>query len=173
MLAPAADRGIDSAASATSSATSGRGGPNINTETGLSTDYLNHFTEAVMLLELICSMTECLDDLSAWQPKTYPEHFAASRFSNRDALIGAYHAADPVRRDALDRASETLNAVLLETRRVVLQHLATPMANELVRRALDWLRPLIVRTAAVINGIQTGAIEQHDPQAAIDAIFRR
>ena len=95
MLAPAADRGIDSAASASSSATSGRGGPNINPSTGLSTDYLNHFTEAVMLLEMVGTMPECLDDLRAWDVKTYPEHFAASHFSNRNAIIAAYQSADP------------------------------------------------------------------------------
>ena len=55
--------------------------------TGLSTDYLNHFTEAIMLLEMAGELPECLDDLRAWRPKTYTEHFATSRFSNREAVI--------------------------------------------------------------------------------------
>jgi hypothetical protein len=33
---------------AASASTSGRGGPNINPVTGLSTNYLNHFTESVV-----------------------------------------------------------------------------------------------------------------------------
>ena len=53
--------------------------PNINPATGLSTDYLNHFTEALMVLEMVRDMPECIDDLRAWQPKTYTEHFAGSR----------------------------------------------------------------------------------------------
>ena len=61
-----------------------RGGPNINPVTGLSTDYLNHFTEAIMLLEMLPAMPECLDDFLAWRPKTIREHFAASHFSNRE-----------------------------------------------------------------------------------------
>jgi hypothetical protein len=173
MPAPVADCGVDSAVSASPPATSGCGGPNINPDTGLSTDYLNHFTEAVMVLELVGTVPECQDDLCAWQPKTYAEHFATSGFSNRNAIIGAYQSADPAVRAALDRASETLNAVLLETRRVVLAHLATPMADELVRRALAWLHPLIARTAAIINGAATGPTEQQSPQAAIDAMFGR
>ena len=58
---------------------------NINPATGLSTDYLNHFTEAIMLLEMLSSCPECLDDFLGWRPKSYREHFAASRFSDRDA----------------------------------------------------------------------------------------
>jgi hypothetical protein len=59
---------------------SGSGVPNINPVTGLSTDYLNHFTEALMALEMAADTPECLDDLKAWRPKSYAEHFAQSRF---------------------------------------------------------------------------------------------
>ena len=64
--------------------------PNINPATGLSTDYLNHFSEALMALEMVRDMPECIEDLRAWTPKTYAEHFAGSRLSNRDAIIRMY-----------------------------------------------------------------------------------
>ena len=35
---------------------------NINPRTGLATDYLNHFNEAIMLLEMITDMPECAED---------------------------------------------------------------------------------------------------------------
>ena len=35
---------------------------NINPHTGLATDYLNHFNEAVMLLEMVPDMPECAED---------------------------------------------------------------------------------------------------------------
>ena len=173
MLAPAADSGIDSAASASSTATSGRGGPNINPATGLSTDYLNHFTEAVMVLEMVGAMPECLDDLRAWAVKTYPEHFASSHFSNRDAIIAAYHSADPTVRAVLDRTSEVLNAMVWRTRELVLQHVGTAEVEAVARRGLDRLRPLIARTSAVINGTALEAADRQGPQAAVDAIFGR
>ena len=172
MLAPAADRGIDSAASASSHATSGRGGPNINPSTGLSTDYLNHFTEALMMLEMAGTMPECLDDLRAWELKTYPEHFAASHFSNRDAIIAAYQSADPAVRMALDEASDVLNTMVRRTRELVLRHIGTAEVEAIVRRALDKLRPLIARTAALINGTAFEP-DRQGPQAAVDAIFDR
>src|SRR3954447_21763145 len=73
---------------------SGSGLPNINPVTGLSTDYLNHFTEALMALEMAADIPECLDDLKSWRPKTYRQHFAASNFKNRTAVIDLYAAAD-------------------------------------------------------------------------------
>ena len=173
MLAPAADCGIDPAASASSTATSGRGGPNINPSTGLSTDYLNHFTEAVMVLEMVGTMPECLDDLRAWQAKTYSEHFAASHFSNRNAIITAYQSADPAVRAALDRTSDVLNAMVRRTRELVLQHIGTAEVEAIVRRALERLRPLIARTAALINGTTLKGADRRGPQAAVDAIFGR
>ena len=174
MPAPAAaDCAIGPAASAASPAQSHRGGPNINPETGLSTDYLNHFTEAIMLLEMLSTIPECLDDLRAWQPRTYAEHFAASRFSNREAIIGAYRNADPAVRQALDRASGLLNATVGRARQLMLQHVGTAEVEAIARRALELLRPLIARTAALINGTTTDDAGGQGPQAAIDAMFDR
>src|SRR3954464_6912893 len=146
MLAPAPDRGVDPAA-ASSPATSGRGGPNINPSTRLFTAYLNHFPGPVMMLEMAVSMPECLDDLRAWELKTYPEHFAASHFTNRDAIVAAYQSADPAVRAALDRTSEMLNAMVARARELVFQHVGTAEVEAIVRRALERLRPLIARTA--------------------------
>ena len=39
---------------------------NINPRTGLATDYLNHFNEAIMLLEMIPDMPECAEDFLLW-----------------------------------------------------------------------------------------------------------
>src|SRR5277367_3008540 len=67
---------------------------NINPRTGLATDYLNHFNEAIMLLEMIPDMPECSEDFLEWQPLSYSEHFTASNFRARDLAIEAYEAAD-------------------------------------------------------------------------------
>ena len=48
---------------------------NINPLTGLATDYLNHFNEAIMLLEMLSSCPECRDDFLVWRPMSYREHF--------------------------------------------------------------------------------------------------
>ena len=68
---------------------------NINPQTRLATDYMNHFNEAIMLLEMIPAMPECADDFLMWEPVTYPEHFLQSNFKGRELAIAAYEAADP------------------------------------------------------------------------------
>jgi hypothetical protein len=145
--------------------------PNINPATGLTTDYLNHFNEAVMVLEMITAMPDCITDLEGWHPKTYREHYLGSNLSHRTAIIAAYENADPAARDALDTVAETLNAVLTQTRDLVLQNLDDlDTATLLAHRATEWLKPLIARMAAVINGTMSPATGV-DAQAAIDEIF--
>src|SRR3954454_17093904 len=72
---------------------------NINPKTGLATDYLNHFNEAVMLLEMIPDVPECAEDFLDWKPLSYREHFVASHFKARDLAISAYDSADPAVRE--------------------------------------------------------------------------
>src|ERR1700754_873979 len=68
---------------------------NINPRTGLATDYLNHFNEAIMLLELIPDMPDCYELFLEWQPLSYAEHFIKSNFKARDLAIASYEAAQP------------------------------------------------------------------------------
>ncbi len=48
---------------------------NVNDDTYLATDYLNHFNEIVMLLEMIPDMPDILEDAKEWRPKSYDQHF--------------------------------------------------------------------------------------------------
>src|SRR5665647_3413314 len=89
---------------------------NINPATGLATDYLNHFNEAIMLLEMLSSCPDCRVDFLGWRPMSYREHFLASGFKGRDLAIAAYDAADPNVRGCLDTLAGTMTAVLEATR---------------------------------------------------------
>jgi hypothetical protein len=143
---------------------------NVNPRTGFATDYLNHFNEAIMLLELLTEGSECLDDFFAWQPKKYDEHFTTSKSKHRKVALAAYADADPVLRERLDTLADSMNQILMATREVMRQGDANygAVANLAVR----WVRPLLVRTSAVINGIET---EQASgtPQVAVDALLAR
>jgi hypothetical protein len=148
-------------------------GTNINPVTGLATDYLNHFNEAVMLLELLPTMPECKDDLLAWKPATYREHFAASGFKHRDLAIAAYEIADPVFRRELDEIAEHMNAILTTTRDGLARDLSPDTIRILAESTANWLKPLVARAGAVINGEVASADPSADavPQDAIDALF--
>jgi len=65
-------------------------GTNIIDQTLLATDYLNHFNEIVMLLEMVPDMPEILDEAKNWAPKSYPNHFSASTFQEKDVAVTAY-----------------------------------------------------------------------------------
>src|SRR5882672_10885785 len=83
---------------------------NINPRTGLATDYLNHFNEAIMLLEMIPDMPECAEDFLTWTPLSYCEHFMASNFKARELAIEAYELSDA--RIAFDNITSTMTSIL-------------------------------------------------------------
>jgi len=68
-------------------------GTNISPQTFLATDYLNHFNEVVMLLGMLGDMPEMFEDVAAWAPKSYADHFRDSSFSDRELAIAAYEMA--------------------------------------------------------------------------------
>jgi hypothetical protein len=89
-------------------------GKNINQNTLLATDYLNHFNEIIMLLELLPSMPECYQDAAEWRPKSYPDHFRDSCFSDAELAIFAYENAPANYREAFDAAVEQMDRLVLE-----------------------------------------------------------
>src|ERR1700756_5050611 len=84
---------------------------NINPRTGLATDYLNHFNDAIMLLEMIPDMPECVEDFLTWCPLSYREHFAASHFKTRELAIEAYDSADPGIRTEFDNITTAMTSI--------------------------------------------------------------
>jgi hypothetical protein len=146
----------------------------INPATGLATDYLNHFNEAIMLLEMLSSCPDCRDDFFGWQPRSYREHFESSRFKGRALEIAAYDAADPSLRGCLDTLAGTMITVLEATRTAMNSDIASESAVALAERAAALLRQLVARAGAVINGEDAAdAGELVTPQAAVDRLMKR
>jgi hypothetical protein len=146
---------------------------NINPKTGLATDYLNHFNEAIMLLEMVPELPECIDDLMAWQPLSYAEHFEASGFKDRDLAIEAYELAEPALRERLDDLANVMNAMLVSTSEAMQRSTATHAAA-LAQDALTRLKPLVAQAGAVIHGAGAAAVESAETgatQAAVDALL--
>ncbi len=148
--------------------------PRLNEITGLSTDYLNHFSEAIMVLEMISAAPECVEDFLAWEPRSYSEHFAASRFTDRHAAITAYRAADPLVRESLDTLADIMNTMLMATREAIAADPTAPKALALAKRAVTGLKPMVSRAAAVINGNEPLVCSARTaPQNAVDELFNR
>ena len=75
-------------------------GTNVNPATLLTTDYLNHFNEIIMLLELVPSApSQFSAEISDWQHESYEEHFTHSGFRDKElAIVGYRNAPEDVRR---------------------------------------------------------------------------
>jgi hypothetical protein len=148
---------------------------NINPTTGLATDYLNHFNEAIMLLETSVDAPDFLEDFLEWRPVSYCDHFNASRLKDRDIALLAYATADPNARHCLETLADTMNTILMAVREAVQSELPPAFRARITKRAVGWLKPLVARAGAVINGGGTfGRTGNADtPQAAVDALMRR
>ncbi|MHA1108801.1 MAG: hypothetical protein ACTSQV_06760 [Alphaproteobacteria bacterium] len=133
-------------------------GANINEVSLLATDYLNHFNEIVMLLDMIPDMAELLDEAKAWAPKGYKEHFQDSAFSEKELAIEAYDAAPPEYREMFEETVECLNKLvalsLMRIEGAVGSGEPDAIANAASNASRD-LRKLMDVTSAIINGAKT------------------
>src|SRR6202012_930116 len=132
---------------------------NINPQTGLATDYLNHFNEAIMLLEMIPDIPECSEDFLAWQPLSYAEHFTASNFRARDLAISAYDSADPDIRAEFDQMTETMTSILTAVGTGMREASQDRTKAKLAEEAIGWLKPLVAAAGGGINGGYDGDVE--------------
>ena len=125
---------------------------NINPRTGLATDYLNHFNEAIMLLEMIPDIPECAEDFLAWTPKSYREHFEASGFTGRDLAVAAYEASDPAMRGEFDRIISTMTSILQAVSGAMRDANVAQAQATLAGQAVLWIKPLAASARSLING---------------------
>lgn len=125
---------------------------NINPRTGLATDYLNHFNEAIMLLEMIPDMPDCAEDFLDWHPMSYAEHFTASNFKARDLAISAYEFADPVIRAEFDSLTSAMTSILTAVSAAMREVTQDKTRTTLAEQATGWVKPLVMLAGGIING---------------------
>ncbi len=151
---------------------------NINPVTRLATDYLNHFNDVVMMLELVPDMPECIEDVVGWVPVTYDDYFRNSHFRERELAVLAWENADPDVRSEFDAAVTHLDCAMAEA--ICLAERCDGTDGEAGERLRDCvvgrLKPLIATASAIVNGTaaqRAGFDDGTDPgaQAAIDELF--
>ncbi len=144
-------------------------GKNINPETLLATDYLNHFNEIFMLLDMVPTMPACIDDAKAWAPKSYEQHFQDSVFTDKALAILAYQNAPPQFREPFDDTVAAMNALVAQGLVAIEASMATgePGRVELaVSEVSRKLRSRMDRCSAIINGHNAKL-----DQSAVDELF--
>ena len=101
-------------------------GTNINPQTLLATDYLNHFNEIIMMLEMIPDMTECFEEASAWAPKSYQDHFRDSQFHDKALAVEAYDYVPEKYKKPFEDIIDKMNTLVLSS----LQKIGDAVINE-------------------------------------------
>ncbi|WP_319411072.1 hypothetical protein [uncultured Cohaesibacter sp.] len=152
---------------------------NINPSTLLATDYLNHFNEVLMLIELLPSMPECAEDIEAWRPMNYPDYFEQSTFKEKQLAITLYDAVKPELQEKLESLVHEIDGKILTlTERIVdLNGDVSGGALESVSfMASTEVRPLIDRVSALINDTANAtdwmlAIDHPTAQDEVDRLF--
>lgn len=144
-------------------------GTNINGTTLLATDYLNHFNEVIMLVDMIGDMPDFIEDIAAWTPKTYQDHFRDSVFSDKDLAVAAYDHVPPCYRQPFELLINQLNTLVLQVAKNLVDAVAAQDEAEITSAALivPELHLMVEKAGGVINGERKGT-----DQADIDAMLK-
>ena len=130
-------------------------GTNVNPQTLLATDYLNHFNEIVMLLEMIPDMVECFEEAQIWAPKSYQDHFRDSQFRDRDLAVEAYDHVPLKYRQPFEEIIGQMNALIALSIARIGELLDSEHADELrlvCSEASRNVQTLMDYASAVIHG---------------------
>lgn len=139
-------------------------GTNISDKTLLATDYLNHFNEIVMLIEMIPDMPMMLDECYMWEPKSYQEHFRDSGFSDKELAIQAYDHVPTKFRKPFEDTVALMHTVV----KVTLDKLAAAVKSEDMEKlrfdcqiSVDMIHKIIQVANGIIHGT-TQVMEQDE-----------
>jgi hypothetical protein len=160
-------------------------GTNVNPTTLLTTDYLNHFNEIIMLLELVpAAPSQFSAELADWEHESYEEHFTHSGFRDKELAIVCYRNAPEEVRRAFDSSVADMEQEMVMMLQQVQEKIGsgdTPGLTLLCSEAIPRLQDLLQITAGIVNGAISSdpdagedkgtKEEQVDAQSAVDALF--
>ena len=146
---------------------------NINPVTGLATDYLNHFNEVMMLMEMLPDMPDCAEDVLDWAPADYAEHFSNSGFKDKELAVLAYQAAPHHVRAHLVTVVLQIEAEVARAQDVLRAGVDAAACRAVARLATDCIKPLIIAASGAIHGQVENEDDYRDEsvQDEVDALF--
>lgn len=143
-------------------------GSNISSVTLLATDYMNHFNEITMLLEMIPDMPDMFEECLAWQPKSYQQHFLESGFSDKELAVTAYDHVPQRYRQPFEQTIGHMNNLVAKSLEQLEIHIMTQDA-ELMRVVVKASVGALQRLGDVAGSIIHGS-EATMSQEEIDAL---
>ncbi len=143
---------------------------NVNPKTGLATDYLNLFNEAIMLFEMGLDMPDMAEELTEWKPHGYVEHFEKSGFEMKDVVVAAYAEAPPMTRAAFDVCCVGALAAFASSIDILLSsNLHDEVARADLEGRLNEMKAMVIEMDSHIHG--RAVLGESSTQSAVDALF--
>ncbi len=108
-----------------------------------------------MLMDMLPSMPDCIEDIREWAPISYQDHFKHSVFSARDLAIEAYEHSPEEYRLPFEQTVAQMDKLILSTITQVEEQIAQDNANKLqkiVERYTPKMIALIEKCGSIING---------------------
>jgi len=146
---------------------------NVNPKTGLATDYLNHFNEVIMLMEMLPDMPDCAEDVLEWAPCGYCTHFEKSGLKDIDVVILAYHAVPKEIKALFETLVIQIDAAVEQAQNLLRGGVTDEVVQQVALLASEDIKPLIAAASGAINGSDESEEDYVDEsvQAEVDALF--
>jgi len=164
-------------------------GSNVNEQTLLATDYLNHFNEVVMTLEMLADMPELLEEAQMWAPKAYKDHFRDSTIADKELAVEAYDHAPPKFKTPFEQNITKINQLIstsverlssdIEAGDMDLVRANAQALSQVIQRLMDMCSANIHGSATTMDqseidnliGAEATAQPSGSSQADIDSLF--
>jgi hypothetical protein len=142
--------------------------PNQISGSGLATDYLNIFNEAIMASELVSEFPEFLDELKLWKRRTYREHFEHTNTDDKEQVLKAYDELPILKRESFDGLAQEVNDYFEVSIGFFLTSEGQGL-NEEIEDRIALMKSMVARLDGLIHG--TSVYETNGSQSIIDQMF--
>lgn len=142
----------------------------------LSTDYLNRFAEALMLIDLAADDASVVHDLQAWRSLSYREHFEVSPLRIAASALEAYDLVPQARQAGFEELCGAMARLITTATALLADRKSSLEAVTIVEVAGEALRRQIARATEFINAngaVDIVAVDMRELQAEVDALLRR
>src|SRR3954452_22880587 len=142
----------------------------------LSNDYLNHYSEALMLIEMAAADPGLACELAQWRPLDYRAYFKASPLRRAAEALAAYERLSDAQRAAFEALTQAMDAVATAAIAGLQPPCAAAEAALIAEATLPPFRRLVARAASFLNSGGENiahASEVEAAQAAIDRLIER
>jgi hypothetical protein len=124
----------------------------VNPRTGLASDYVNHLAEVSMLVDLLGTMPELVEEVLVWRPLSYEAHFRRSKLRLAPEALRAHAQLRPEVKRTLDNLVSRFDAAVLTLHEELRSAQSDDAVAETAGRAAPGLAVLLAEFTGLVSG---------------------